>query len=70
MSEGFGLGDGINDLSGTPGLADSQVTEAQRRNRGQTEAGRWPSAGTVLRVLLLALGLVVVVGWALTAINA
>ncbi len=70
MSEGFGLGDGICDLSGTPGLADSKVAEAHRRNRGQTETGRWPDAGTVLRVLLLAFGVIVVVGWALTAINA
>ncbi len=70
MSEGFGLGDGMNDLSGTPGLATSKVTEAQRPNRGQTEAGRWPGAGTVVRLLLLALGLIVVVGWVLTAINA
>jgi hypothetical protein len=70
MSEGFGLGDGSNDLSGTPGLADSTITEANRRNRGRTTAGRWPDVGTVLRVLLLAVGLIVVVGWVLTAANA
>ncbi len=69
MSEGFGLGDGMNDLSGTPGLTESKVRVAQRRHLGQTEAGRWPNAGTVLRILLLAVGLIVVAGWALTAIK-
>ena len=69
MSEGFGLGDGSNDLSGLRGLADSKVSEAQRLQRGSVGMGRWPDAGTVVRVLIAGLVGIVILGWAITAMN-
>ena len=69
MSEGFGLGDGSNDLSGVRGLTDSKVSDARRREPGATNEGRWPEVGSVIRVLLAAFVVVVILGWAITAIN-
>ncbi len=69
MGEGFGLGDGNNDFSGLPGLADSRVSDAQRQRPRHVESERWPDAGTVLRVLALVVGAIVLVGWVLTALN-
>jgi hypothetical protein len=67
MSEGFGLGDGFNDLSGVHALAESKVSDAQRATRRHITGDRWPSAGTVFRALALLVGAVVVGGWLLTA---
>ena len=69
MAEGFGLGDGNNDFSGLRPLAESKVSEAQGRHRGHVDTGRWPGAGAVLRVLLLAFGAIVLVGWLVTVVR-
>ncbi|OGO59231.1 MAG: hypothetical protein A2V85_02515 [Chloroflexi bacterium RBG_16_72_14] len=69
MGEGFGLGDGQYDLSGTPGLADSRASDARQTHRDRLSIGRWPSAGTVVRVWLLAFLAIVVIAWTLTAIT-
>lgn len=69
MSDSFGLGDGVNDLSGTPGLAESRVADAQRERSSHLEAERWPSTGTILRRLGLVLLALVAIGLALTALN-
>ncbi|MEW6225778.1 MAG: hypothetical protein AB1627_14235 [Chloroflexota bacterium] len=69
MGDGFGLGDGQYDLSGTPGLADSRASDAQRSHRDRVDIGRWPTAGAVVRVALLVLIVVVVIGWVVTAIT-
>ena len=59
-----------NSYSGMSGLADSKVSETERRaQRRGLVAGRWPSGRTVVRVLGLTVGAVVVLAWVLTAIN-
>ena len=67
MSDAFGLGDGINDLSGTTGLAESRVPRASGHQR---DSSRWPAPGGVVRVIGVTLAAIVVLGWLLTAINA
>lgn len=60
-----------NSYSGMSGLADSKASDIERQARGArgVVAGRWPSGGTVVRVAGLTIGAVVVLAWALTAIN-
>lgn len=48
------------------GAAASQPAEGDRRFR---DAGWWPSSGTVVRVVLVAVLVVVGIGWALTLLN-
>ena len=69
MSDGFGLGDGNKGYSGLRGLAESKLSELQNREQNPHEAGRWPAAATVLRMLVLAIGAIVVLAWILTAVN-
>jgi hypothetical protein len=69
MGEGFGLGDGANDLSGTPGLGESRVSDARRRRSVPVESGRWPSAGTLFRLAGLGFAAIVIAGLLLTAIR-
>jgi hypothetical protein len=60
-----------NSYSGMSGLADSKVSETDRRARGMRGlgAGHWPSGWTVVRVVGLAIGAIVVLAWVLTAVN-
>lgn len=50
-------------------LATTKVDEAQRRGRTRLDTGRWPSAGTVVRVVVLSLAAIVVIGWLLTLLS-
>jgi hypothetical protein len=70
MGEGFGLGDGMNDLGSTRALAESAVSDAQRRRHGRLGTGRWPSVGTMLRIIVAIFVAIVLIGWLLTALNA
>lgn len=60
-----------NTYPGMSGLADSKVSETERRARGARGlvTGHWPSGRTMVRVIALALGGVVLVAWVLTAVN-
>jgi hypothetical protein len=60
-----------NSYSGISGLADGKVAETEARARGARGivTGRWPTGRTVVRVLGLAIGVLLVVAWVLTAIN-
>jgi hypothetical protein len=69
MSDSFGLGDGVNDLSGTSGLADARATDARRAGGHPIATGRWPSTGTFLRAVALIVVAAVVAGWALTVLS-
>jgi hypothetical protein len=69
MSEAFGLGDGYNDLSNVGAMADARVADAQRRHLHRAEAGRGPSAHTVVRLVATLVVAVVLLGWTLTAVN-
>ncbi len=64
----FGLGDGSNDLANAGALAESLAADARQPRREVADTGRWPAAGTVVRVILLAGIAVVVAGWVLTAL--
>lgn len=70
MSEGFGLGDGMNDLSNMSGSTDAKLAEARRTQRHATDMGRWPSAATVVRVIAIGVAAIVVGGWLVTLITA
>ena len=61
MSDGFGLGDGMNDLGSTRALAETRVADARHTPPHVADTGRWPDVGTVLRVLAL-VALVILVG--------
>jgi hypothetical protein len=69
MSEGgYGLGDGMYNLSNLPGLADAKEREAHVPKREHIDAARWPSVGSVLHWSGLALLGLVVAGWILAAL--
>ena len=70
MAEGFGLGDGMNDLGSTGALAESSVSDARRRHHRRPDPGAWPSAGTIVRAVILVFMAIVAAGWLLTALNA
>jgi hypothetical protein len=70
MSEGFGLGDGMTDLSSARALAESRAADARRGARNQIQGDRWPSLGTTLRVIGVMFFAIVLSGWVLTALNA
>jgi hypothetical protein len=70
MSEAFGLGDGMNDMGNIRPLAESAVADARRKRHGHCDTGRWPGAGTVVRVLVLSFVAIVCGGWLLTVLNA
>ena len=59
------------DMIAKAGMVQSQVTDATRlrADHAHREADRWPSGGTAVRVLLLAIVVIVFIGWVLTALN-
>ena len=69
MGEGFGLGDGMNDLSNVGAVAEAEVTEAQRRGPHARPTSGWPGIGTILWVLLVGLVAIILLGWTVTAIT-
>jgi len=70
MSEGFGLGDGMNDLTHTRAMTDAKVAEATRMPRHPTDMGRWPRGATVVRLILAAAAAIVIGSWLLTLLTA
>jgi hypothetical protein len=68
MAEGFGLGDGVNDLGSTAVLAERRAA-ARRRSPGLIEIDEWPAPGSVLRVFGLTVMAILLLGWILTAIG-
>jgi hypothetical protein len=69
MSGPFGLGDGVRDQSAAQALAETQVADAHRHQPNAVQLGRWPRGVTILRVLIGLVGAIVLLGWALTALN-
>jgi len=70
MSESFGLGDGMNDLTHTRAMTDAKVAEATRMPRHPTAMGRWPKSATVVRVIVVAVAAIVLGGWLVTLLTA
>lgn len=70
MSEAFGLGDGMNDLTHTMAMTDVKVAEATRTSRHRPAAGRWPGPGGLLRIVGAAFLVLVAGGWLVTLITA
>jgi hypothetical protein len=66
----LGQDDGYNALSTVRANAETKAADAQRQPRRHIESPRWPSGATLLRVFGLAVVVIVLVGWILTALNA
>jgi hypothetical protein len=65
----LGQDDGGWSLYGVRATTEARVAEARRAGLGLLRNGRWPSAGTVARVVLVLIAAVVIMGWVLTAAN-
>lgn len=68
MTGPLGLGDG--NFQGYRSLAETKSADAQRPQLNRVDEGRWPSIGTVLRLLALICLAIVLLGWLLTVLNA
>ena len=65
----LGQDDGGWSLYGIRATTEARVAEARRAGLGLLRSGRWPSAGSVARVMLVLIAAVVIMGWILTAAN-
>ena len=65
----LGQDDGNFGIQGARATAESRVTDARRAGNRVRRLGWWPQAGTVTRFVLVALGVIVVIGWLLTLLN-
>jgi hypothetical protein len=68
MSESPGLGD-FTHVSNVGIDAEATVAEAMRHQPHQIEATRWPGPAMALRVVVALIGIVIVIGWIVTAFN-
>ena len=70
MSDGFGLGDGMNDLTHTIAMTDAKVAEARRTSQHTPDAGRWPGPSRLFRVIGSVFLALVVGGLLITLVTA
>ena len=70
MSEGFGHGDGMNDLGNTFGLSESKVSDARRAAPHTQDTSDWPGPRRLILAIVIAVAVVVGGGWLLTLLNA
>ena len=50
-------------------LGDAKAKDALREAPIHRQPGWWPEAGTVARFILVVIGVIVLIGWLLTALN-
>lgn len=65
----LGQDDGNLGLGHARALGDVKVAEARQAGNGIRQLGWWPQAGTVAKFILVILGVIVLIGWLLTALN-
>ena len=65
----LGQDDGYQGLVNAGALGKVKAAEAREAGNGVRQLGWWPQAGTVAKVILAVLGVIVLIGWLLTALN-